>query len=438
MTMGASSSKAVIRTEVLEPREFLSAALVDFGVMPRSAMPIACDSSVHVFAPIQIQNNAGTIDWQAFTIGSNSGEVTSTGSGRSDFLPNSAASLASAGADSDSASATTIEAFGIGTTAALQRPTNPANSVNGSDREAYLESLTAANGTEIVTTPTAPDAGATSTGFDNGNNGLGKVIKVHRGGKGAGPGILHPGQGGGRGSGSGGGSDGNSGSGASHDPSSDVLLSVVPIGPAVTQSADLQSAGDSYVSSMASPSSMSAGQANSVAQTAIAEAGRTAPSVAKMSFSVLPLAVAEMQIPANAVQLPALDSAPQETLTQQFVSGVRSVAAAVKAVDEIVISEAMHSKVKLVNLFHIDALATFGDAMGAFIEESAAPGTIHHPVASRAKAWRITVGVAAADVALVAGWLSSRRAEESKAKAKKASILSRLHLFSFHTSLSPR
>jgi len=430
-TMGVSSSQFSIRSEALEPREFLSVAPVDFGVVSVACDSVGSHAAVHAFAPIYIQNNAGTIDWDRFTISDSSAGGFSLSSTQSPGTDSMAVAASRPDGDAVFASGMAMSGAAIQVAAAVQ---HPIASQNESDRQAYLASLSAANSTEIVTAPSLPEGVTQSNGSDNDNTGKG--TRAHRGGRHVSPGILHPGQGDGGGSGStgaGGGSSDGAGSGSSHAGSSEALLSVVPIGPAATQTADLESNAAPARSDAVALPATAVEQIVTVARAAIPDAGRMAESMAQVTFSVLPLAVAEMQAPVTTPNSPMSD-VPQQSLAQQFVSHARAATAAIKAVEEIVTSDAIPARTALINLFHVDALATFSDAMGAFIDESAASVTPMRLTPVHSRAWRITAAVAVADVILVAGWLTTRRRDQSKAKAAAAATPG---IFCLPTALSP-
>jgi hypothetical protein len=431
--MGVSSSKVLIRTEALEPREFLSVAPAGFSMVSVASLSAGSVDGGQPFAPIYIQNDAGTIHWDLFTISNSSANGFSLGASQSGDVDSTAVARAAnrPGGNAMFASATTVSGVTMQAVAAVQRPST---SDNESDREAYLASLTAANSTEIVTAPSLPEGVTQTNGSDNDNTG--KVTRGHRGGRGIGPGILHPGQGEGGGSGSAGNSAGSgdgSGSGSSHAASSEALLSVVPIGPAATQTADLASNTAPVRGDPVAIPPTGSDQIVAAAQATITDAPRMAESMAQVTFSVLPLAIAEIQASATLPNAPMSD-ASQQSLAQQFVSHARAATAAIKAVEEIVTSDAIPARTALVNLFHVDALATFSDAMGAFIDESAASVTPMRLTPVHSRAWKITAGVAVADVILVAGWLTTRRRDQSKVKAAAATTPG---FFCLPTAFSP-
>ncbi len=90
------------------------------------------------------------------------------------------------------------------------------------------------------------------------------------------------------------------------------------------------------------------------------------------------------------------------------------------AVDGIIAEQAVPARAALVNLFHVDALATFGDSMGAFIDESAMQ-TIRHEPSTHSRAWKITAGVVAGDLLLVGFWLATRKRDEAADEARSKS-----------------
>ena len=144
-------------------------------------------------------------------------------------------------------------------------------------------------------------------------------------------------------------------------------------------------------------------------QMAVSSVTMLVKPAASATFSILPWAIAELSAPATGVDtIPP--SAPPQTVAQAFVNG--RAAAVLHVVDSIVTAPSVGTSAALVNLFHVDALATFGDAMGAFIDESAARPVARGP-ASHSRARKITAGVVAADVLLISCWLATRKRQES-------------------------
>jgi len=129
--------------------------------------------------------------------------------------------------------------------------------------------------------------------------------------------------------------------------------------------------------------------------------------LATTAFSILPLAIAEMSAPVAAV-----DPAATTQVSHAFAQAAKgSAAAALDAVNTIITTPAVSAPGALINLFHVNAIATFRDAMGAFIDESAARAAGRSPL-SHSRAWKITAGAVAADLLLLGYWLATCRREE--------------------------
>jgi hypothetical protein len=132
--------------------------------------------------------------------------------------------------------------------------------------------------------------------------------------------------------------------------------------------------------------------------------GLTGPALTA-TFSVLPLALKELQAVLSGASGAAQAAATAAGQPGDLHGGPAS------AVKSDIVAVAASTRTAMVNLFHVDALATFRDAIGTFIEESAA-GSVRHPLGHR-RAWTITAAVLAADAALGAYWIASRRAKTS-------------------------
>jgi hypothetical protein len=123
------------------------------------------------------------------------------------------------------------------------------------------------------------------------------------------------------------------------------------------------------------------------------------------TFSVLPLAIKEFPLLS-----PDTPSLPQ-TLPHPFARPGDLRRAVIEPVQNGIASAAASTRTVMVNLFHVDALATFRDAMGAFIDDSAA-GSVRRAIGHR-RAWTVTAAVLAADAALLAYWFAARRVQTS-------------------------
>lgn len=145
---------------------------------------------------------------------------------------------------------------------------------------------------------------------------------------------------------------------------------------------------------------------------ASAGAGRmTVGAIETASFSVLPMAVEELSrffsAATHAITLPSA-AAPMA----QSVAGGAALASA--SIDTVIARPTATAGRALLNLFHVDAAATFGDALGSLIDDSAnlpAARAQHH-----ARAWMITGAVVAADAALIGYWFATRPPKEEQKK----------------------
>jgi hypothetical protein len=158
--------------------------------------------------------------------------------------------------------------------------------------------------------------------------------------------------------------------------------------------------------------------------------------LAGVTFSVLPLAIGEMSTPTTAVDPTGANSAPQAFAR----AAGKGAAVALHVANAIFEAPVAPVRAALVNLFHVDAISTFSDAMGAFIDESAAKAISRGPT-SHSRAWKVTAAAAAADLLLVGYWLAARRQGDSvrRRSADSAQDLADGDCSEFcGTALSPR
>jgi len=112
-----------------------------------------------------------------------------------------------------------------------------------------------------------------------------------------------------------------------------------------------------------------------------------------------------------------------EAAAQQGAAMVARVAQAATAVERVLPAavEAAVGQLVPTRFFHIprvDALASFNDAMLAFIDDSALmPKPLNH---SRARAWAVTAVVIAADIALLVYWHKSRANQQGRRRPRMA------------------
>ncbi len=144
-------------------------------------------------------------------------------------------------------------------------------------------------------------------------------------------------------------------------------------------------------------------------------------AVETATFSVLPMAVQEFSrffsTAAHGITLPS-SVAPMA----QTVAGGAALASA--SIDTVIARPTATAGRALLNLFHVDAAATFGDALGALIDDSAnlpAARAQYH-----ARAWMITGAVVAADAALIGYWFATRPPKEEQQKKAVAKSISPL------------
>jgi hypothetical protein len=136
-------------------------------------------------------------------------------------------------------------------------------------------------------------------------------------------------------------------------------------------------------------------------------------------FRVAMAAVSERANPSQYVRAEAPLTAAQ--VATQRVAAVTSKAAQVAAAAEQVLPAAVEAAVgqlvpaQFIHIPRVDALASFNDAMLAFIDDSAmTPPPVNH---SRTRAWVVTVVVIAADVALLVHWYRGA-SERQQAKVR--------------------
>jgi len=132
--------------------------------------------------------------------------------------------------------------------------------------------------------------------------------------------------------------------------------------------------------------------------------GLTRPALTA-TFSVLPLALKELQIALRGT------TGVAQSAARSFARPADLHGTVVEPVENGIAAAAASTRTVMVNLFHVDALATFRDAIGSFIDDSAA-SAVRHPPGHR-RAWTITAAVLAADVALMAYWFAAREVQAS-------------------------
>jgi hypothetical protein len=254
--------------------------------------------------------------------------------------------------------------------------------------------------------------------------GGGHVGRGHGKKGGATPGLEHPGAGGSRGQ-----TDGDGGR-SSGPP--------VPTGPGASVGGVVSSAADSSIAQarlieslnsdpLFSPGSIvaSAGQSGSLVFASSSPSVRSEPEsyisglaasilpAAQMltkpavtaTFSMVPLAIREFELLSREISAAVAD-APQPAGAPSGRQN-HSQGALVTQISDAVES----TKAVMVNLFHVDAMATFNDAMQSFIDDSAAAPAAH-PIGHR-RAWTITAVGVAADLALITYWFALRKPSAS-------------------------
>jgi hypothetical protein len=423
--MGASTSRYHSFSEPLETRQLLSAVPIQsVSIAPRMPIPSEAIFIGPVFqfgggAPIQadFQANIAAIPWShAFAAPPiSSGGPQATGSMTVAVI---------AVSDTDSPAS-------LYSTEMSAPPATSAGSIaqaNVADREPFqtiTASLTIDGGSADTGLPDGSSSDGTSDGTDSSTlaasnqtsaAGTATPVAVTRSAGNGGhaqPGLLHPGpnenrEGGSSGadgeSGDGSGANGSRGHSGEASPSTaSVIVSETHVG---TADSDLSSTSSqtSVVSVPSAAGKPSSGMSGSV----LSGVDLVVKPLTSATFSILPLAIAEMSVPLTSVDLTGAPATPMAFAQ----AAVKRAAAFIDAVNTAIVMPAAPARAALINLFHVDALSTFRDAMGAFIDESAMRVASHRPT-SHSRAWKITAGAAAADLLLVGYWLAMRRQEES-------------------------
>lgn len=407
-TMGGSSSHPFIASESLESRRFLSAAPIQAAPLPLPTSIIFVAPAVHFSGVALIANSIGTIQWDRGARGFSDGDA----SVRSSAMATVTFSVISS-TNSDGSAGTIDPAAGP--------YQSGSDGSTESDREAYLASLAAAGGADGANSSIPPGTNpppvmgnvnvpGPTRGQGNGN------------GKGVTPGVLHPGESGGPGTnptGSDGspgdgssGSDGQGSGGSQHaHPAEGHVLSSTVVESAGAGSSAADGETPSHKFAGVTIAAVSDKPTSGLAQAAYSSVEMVVRPLTTSTFSILPLAVAELSAPG----IPVDSAPPAPSLPEQFARVIErspGAAAVLRVVNSIITDEAAPARASLVNLFHVDALATFGDSMGAFIDESAAPAVTREP-SPHSRALKITAAVVAADALLIGYWVATRRRDEA-------------------------
>jgi hypothetical protein len=188
----------------------------------------------------------------------------------------------------------------------------------------------------------------------------------------------------------------------------DVAQAVVQGMAATSTAAMTRAAGDVLAGGPVPQSAVAGAVEGVVAAGAVARAAMLGS--AQGFFWVSMAAVSDEADPSQYVLAAAPLTSAQ--VAQERVAGMTSKVAQVAAAAEHVLPAAVEAAVgqlvpgRFIHIPRIDALASFNDAMLAFIDDSAMmPKPVTH---SRTRAWAVTVVVIAADVALLVHWHRGR------------------------------